>query len=266
MDDKDIESSAENHRKTSRDEYMSAPNTSLDMFPHELTHEHTQSVTKRTSTGEKKPKIPRMILWIVLGVVLLGVIAGAYAYSAMRQSKTPDNTNTTQQPDTTPASTDADKLSVGFKLYVPAGGQWERPSLNISKDGESGMLTYFKNVKAGEGVTKDSYAFYVYPKKGSSYNPPADCGIPNQKPTTPPIPCTRYKGSYDVVAYIKNGQAVPSTPNPSVKSYISLFAEKEGSVIVIDSADTTAAELYALLQTMEEFSADNLPAEAITTY
>lgn len=268
ISDEDIETAPAKTTPT-REQYMSSSPHAPEMFPHELTKRHTADAP-RTPTGEKKAKIPKWALIVGSTVVLLIIAAVGYFFYIMNTVLTPSPT--TPIPTVAPEAKveqpkNSYKLNLSFKLFVPPNGRWERPLLFAAKDGSEGMFTYSTNVKFGEGLAKGSFAYSIYPKAGSSYNPPSDCGVPGHRTSDIPVPCTRHKGSYGIVAYTTNKQATPGgITNTSITSYISMFAEKEGSVIVIESADIKADELYALLQTMQELSPDQIPQDSIQLY
>lgn len=145
-----------------------------------------------------------------------------------------------------------------FKLFVPTTLNWEKPYYMAT----SQLFTYSSNVKSGTGIIKGAYGFFVYPAAGSSYAPPTNCGAPPGYKITP-IACTEYSGSTKYKAYTTNKQAIPGgIENTQVKSYISMYAEREGSVIIITSADTDAAKLYSILTSMKEVPLSNIPSTA----
>lgn len=207
-------------------------------------------------------------LFIIAVMLLFLALIGGTVWWLTNEDKTKPETasqvNDTKQPNTDFSSIfNEDQKSIfekiNYSYFIPRKQKVDNPYLSYVVDKpQRSSFSYGINLKYGQGNVRGSYGVTVYPAT-ASYNPPEDCGLPANVSAADKISCKKFEGSdNDSIAYTSGG--VPgSIQNTNTTKEITMYVKKDDMVIAIQTADTSAEEIYELVKSMEKISKNQIP-------
>lgn len=221
-------------------------------------------------------KTRRLVLSISLLAAVVLVSASAWlvwsdstedtSSSELASSESSDNDYAESSHSTTPErEKDADfqALSqIDYDFFMPRNyrNATEMVFYGDKAEPSKSFLTTGINIQYGSGIIRGSYLFHSYPAT-EKYNPPETCPLFGGWSDVN-LPCEKYERSGEIEAYINRSPMPGSVQNTAVDQYINMFGKIGNSVVLIEAADTSEADLYEMLKNVQLVKPTSLPSNA----